>query len=422
MSDVLIEASAVRKYFSRNDKVTRSEVGSIALSALLGRRSNKIPTALDEDGFAALDNISFQVKRGEALGIIGRNGAGKTTLLNILAGFSRANLGEVRMHGRVVSLITLTSGMQGDLTGRENIYTKGALNGLKESAIREREQDIIDFSELDLSIDAPFKTYSSGMKMRLAFAINIHSEADIFIVDEVLSVGDFAFRNKCYDYFQTVKKNSAVVLVSHSMNDITKFCDRAILLQKGVVKAEGNPQSVISAYQSDEAQKQKEKKLATPAPSSNAGGEIPLSAENLTQPVVSLNRKTLQQPQIFGHGTPAHFEFDFSVKNLQTKLSLSLVFYKDSQQMFNLETESDHCVIALEPENEEWVSVSLKCSIESFPLVSGTYSPVLVIHDGRKYLLRKMCAPITVEKDRLYRMGEFSIPKQWSVTTSADKK
>ena len=115
MSDVLIEASAVRKYFSRNDKVTRSEVGSIALSALLGRRSNKIPTALDEDGFAALDNISFQVKRGEALGIIGRNGAGKTTLLNILAGFSRANLGEVRMHGRVVSLITLTSGMHGCL-------------------------------------------------------------------------------------------------------------------------------------------------------------------------------------------------------------------------------------------------------------------------------------------------------------------
>ncbi len=434
MSDVLIEAKAVRKYFSRNGKVTRSDVGSRALSALLGRRSNKIPAAFDKDGFAALDDVSFQVKRGEAIGIIGRNGAGKTTLLNILAGFSRADLGEVRMHGRVVSLITLASGMQSDLTGRENIYTKGALIGLKENAIREREQDIIDFSELESFIDAPFKTYSAGMKMRLAFAINIHSEADIFIVDEVLSVGDFAFRNKCYDYFQTVKKNSAVVLVSHSMNDIAKFCDRAIFLHKGVVKAEGSPQSVISAYQSEEPEKPKEKKPAKPpaklpaklpaksVPSSDAGGEVPLSAENLTQPVVSLNGKNLQQPQTFGHGTPAHFEFDFSVKNLQTKLSLSLVFYKNSLQMFNLETESDHCVIALEPENEEWVSVSLKCSIESFPLVSGTYSPVLVIHDGRRYLLRKMCAPITVEKDRLYRMGEFSVPKQWSVTTGADKK
>ncbi len=232
MTETLIKAVGLTKRFSRDAHYSQADVRRRVAHALLGRRVKPTET-LGETEFFAVKNLNFDARRGEAVGIIGENGAGKTTLLKTLAGILGPDSGALESHGRIVTLMDLSNGMQGNLSGRENIYVKGSLNGLSQKEIRRHEDDIIRFSELEDAIDAPFKTYSSGMRMRLAFAINIHSDADIFLVDEVLAVGDFKFRQKCMEHMQRIAKSVALVIVSHSMNDILRFCNKCIIIKAG---------------------------------------------------------------------------------------------------------------------------------------------------------------------------------------------
>ncbi|EMQ71623.1 ABC transporter ATP-binding protein [Vibrio cholerae] len=197
----------------------------------------------------AVKNISFEVKRGETVGIIGRNGSGKSTLLQMICGTLNQTTGEIHTNGRIAALLELGSGFNPEFTGRENVYLNGAILGLSREEIDERFQDILDFADIGGFIDQPVKTYSSGMMVRLAFAVQAQSSPDILIVDEALAVGDAKFQAKCFDRLKQLKESgTSILLVTHSSEQIVTHCSHAVLIDKGGVIEQGHPNTVINKY------------------------------------------------------------------------------------------------------------------------------------------------------------------------------
>ena len=197
----------------------------------------------------AIKNVNFEVKQGEVLGIIGKNGAGKSTLLKILSRVTSPTVGDIKVKGRIASLLEVGTGFHPELTGRENIFLNGAILGMSKQEIRSKFDEIVDFSGVERYIDTPVKRYSSGMYVRLAFAVAAHLEPEILIVDEVLAVGDAEFQNKCLGKMKDVSEQGRTVLfVSHNMPAVKTLCSRAILLDKGGVVQDGSVQSVIEKY------------------------------------------------------------------------------------------------------------------------------------------------------------------------------
>lgn len=196
-----------------------------------------------------LKGLNFEIKKGEFLGIVGRNGSGKSTLLKILAGIYYPEKGNIEINGTLVPFIELGVGFNPELTGRENVYMNGALLGFSNEEMDEMYDDIWEFAELKPFQDQKLKNYSSGMQVRLAFSIAIRAQGDILLLDEVLAVGDAAFQQKCANYFNSLKnKNQTVILVTHSMENVKKFCTRAILIDDGKIVKEGNPDKIANAY------------------------------------------------------------------------------------------------------------------------------------------------------------------------------
>ena len=199
--------------------------------------------------FWALKNVSFTVEKGSVLGIIGHNGAGKSTLLKIIAGILKPTSGSVRVRGTVVPMLELGSGFDYDLTGRENIFLNGAILGYSEAFLKEKYQEIVDFSELGRFIEVPLRNYSSGMVMRLAFSIAAMVDPDVLIVDEILSVGDAEFQEKSRARMMELMGGGTTVLfVSHSIDQVRQMCDRVLWLDHGEVRMLGDPQTVCDAY------------------------------------------------------------------------------------------------------------------------------------------------------------------------------
>ncbi|MBR2659680.1 ABC transporter ATP-binding protein [Candidatus Saccharibacteria bacterium] len=195
-----------------------------------------------------LRGISFDVKRGEFLGIVGRNGSGKSTLLKVLSGIYLPDEGSVKINGSLVPFIELGVGFNPELTGRENVYLNGALLGFSNKEMDEMYDEIVRFAELEEFMDQKLKNYSSGMQVRLAFSIAIRARGDILVLDEVLAVGDAAFQEKCNNYFKSLRGNQTVILVTHSMDNVEKFCDRAILIENGKIACSGKPSKVTKEY------------------------------------------------------------------------------------------------------------------------------------------------------------------------------
>ena len=213
----------------------------------------------------ALNNVSFDIHRGESVGIIGDNGAGKSTVLKMITGVTFPTEGKVSVNGKVAALLELTAGFSTEMTGRENIYLKGYILGLRDEYIRQIEERIIDFAQLGDYIDQPVRTYSSGMKMRLGFAINVNIDPDILVVDEALSVGDASFKRKCKNKINDIIASGTTVLyVSHNAESVTEICDRALYLRKGKLIFDGDVKEAISTYQAykeeEKAKKEAKKK------------------------------------------------------------------------------------------------------------------------------------------------------------------
>ncbi len=203
----------------------------------------------DFHDFDAVKDISFNVHKGEMVGIIGRNGSGKSTLLKIVAGVYRATSGKVQVEGTIAPLIELGAGFHPELTGRENVLLNGLLLGYSKREMQGREQSIIDFAEIGDFIDAPVKQYSSGMYMRLAFAVATEVNPDVLAIDEILAVGDSAFQQKSFERLKNFRQaGKTILLVTHGMQDVVDFCDRAILLEQGRLIADGCPTEVVELY------------------------------------------------------------------------------------------------------------------------------------------------------------------------------
>jgi lipopolysaccharide transport system ATP-binding protein len=220
------------------------------IPAMVGKLGRPRPAGvLREKEFWALDDVSFEVKRGEAFGIVGSNGAGKSTILKLLSGIMQPTRGNITVRGRLSALIEVGAGFHPDLTGRENIYLNGTILGMTKEEIRRKFDDIVDFGGLRDFIDTPVKRYSSGMYARLGFSVAAHVEPDLLIVDEVLSVGDYLFQQKCIDRMTSILKGGTTVLfVSHNLHAVSELCQRSMLLEKGKVLACGPTDDVIRQY------------------------------------------------------------------------------------------------------------------------------------------------------------------------------
>jgi lipopolysaccharide transport system ATP-binding protein len=212
----------------------------------LGRRRT---ATVQADGFWALRDVDFTVRRGDTLGLVGRNGAGKSTLLKILSRITAPTTGSVRLHGRVGSLLEVGTGFHPELSGRENVFLNGAILGMRRAEIRQRFDDIVSFAGVEKFIDTPVKRYSSGMHMRLAFAVAAHLETEILLVDEVLAVGDVEFQKRCLGKMQDVASTGrTVIFVSHNLQAVTQLCRTAMVLKGGRVTAVGDAQPIVRSY------------------------------------------------------------------------------------------------------------------------------------------------------------------------------
>jgi len=230
----------------------RSQVSSFIPSPPF-QVSSFIPHPSDDglrrDEFWALRDISFDLKRGECLGLIGRNGCGKTTLLRLIAGIFPPDQGEITIRGRVGALIALGAGFHPHMTGRENVYLNGAILGLHKSEIDAQFDEIVDFAEIGEFIDAPVATYSSGMRVRLGFSVATATTPDLLLIDEILAVGDAAFRNKCYGRIMSLRKRSAVIFVSHGMEQVARICDHVLVMSKGQIDCLGPVAEGVAVYE-----------------------------------------------------------------------------------------------------------------------------------------------------------------------------
>lgn len=267
-----------------------------------------------------LKGISFEVKKGEAIGLIGRNGCGKSTTLKLLTRIMYPDSGDIKIKGRVSSLIELGAGFHPDMSGRENIYINASIFGLSKKEIDKRVEDIIEFSELRDYIDNPVRTYSSGMYMRLAFSVAINVDADVLLIDEILAVGDTNFQEKCFKKMKEIKdKGTTIVIVSHSLGQIEAICDRTIWIEKGLIKAEGDTRKVHREYleymgaeknkknAEDDKKKQEEQQLEKTENTKREGNH-----KVIFQSIRVLN-SNLEEQQQFAMGDDILFEATYKV-------------------------------------------------------------------------------------------------------------
>jgi ABC-type polysaccharide/polyol phosphate transport system ATPase subunit len=253
-----IEVARASKIYRRYSQ--RKQFATLKSALLTG---SLISNLRPDETFTALHDVSLTVPRGRTLGVIGRNGSGKSTLLKLVAGITKPSSGTVRVEGRVSALIELGAGFHPEISGRENVFINGIMLGLSKRQVTERFDEIVEFAEMQEFIDAPVKTYSSGMYMRLGFAVAIHVDPDVLLVDEVLAVGDEGFTHKCLDKFADFKRRGkTILLVTHSLGLVERFCDEALWLDTGRIKGSGDPKRIVGAYLTDIEQREEQELAA----------------------------------------------------------------------------------------------------------------------------------------------------------------
>ena len=367
-----------------------------------------------------LKGISFQVQKGEAIGLIGENGCGKSTTLKMLTKILYPDAGSIQMKGRVSSLIELGAGFHPDMSGLENIYTNASIFGLKREEIDRRLQEIIDFSELGAYIDNPVRTYSSGMYMRLAFAVAINVDADILLVDEILAVGDAAFQAKCFTKMQEIKKRgTTIVLVSHSLSQIEQICERSLWIEDGTVRMEGLPRDVHPHYMKYMFQKnhpeevpETEEEEQTPAvgesgEDANRWG----SREAIMDQAVILDADGKKR-SCFSPQESFTVHIDYSSKEEQANAVAGLAIYRSDQTyIYGTNTLIDTSQpITLKRKG------SIDLRIDSLPVADGRYSIDLALHrpDGFNYDFWKNVCEIQILSS-VQAPGIIFLPHRWEV-------
>ena len=322
----------------------------------------------------ALRNVSFSVEQGQAFGIIGHNGAGKSTLLRLLCGLGRPTSGSIRRFGQVSGLLELGSGFHPDMTGRENIMTGGLLNGLTVAEVREREDEIISFAELEEFIDQPLRTYSSGMYLRLAFATAMNFDPDLLVIDEVLTVGDSRFQQKCYETLQSFRNDGkTLILTTHDMDQIRKVCSEVLVLEDGIALMQGKPEDAINCYsdlmrqRSERRSSQLTGKVSTQIPALEQGKRF--GTQEATIDSVKLyndKKQIINDIQSYGSLT---MELKYQVFNNIPDMVLTMGIYSDLN-IKCFETQVPSIKEAFGPLGKVGV---VSCHIPELPLLPGTY-------------------------------------------------
>lgn len=316
-----------------------------------------------------LKGISFHVKKGEAIGLIGHNGCGKSTILKLLTRIMYPDSGTIEMRGRVSSLIELGAGFHPDMSGRENIYINASIFGLNKSEIDLRVNDIIEFSELEDYIDNPVRTYSSGMYMRLAFAVAIHVDADILLIDEILAVGDAAFQAKCFNRMREIKASgTTIVIVSHSLGQIEEICERTIWIDKGNIHQEGIPREVHRAYTEYMSKRMADREKNIPKETEN---EPPVQYEKAVKiKSVKLKDEKGNEKNSFVTGEPAMIECEFeSGTDRKEKVSIELVIVRnDGLECYETNTFREGFALM-----DLRGSGMFRCRIDKMNLITGEY-------------------------------------------------
>ncbi len=369
MSEILISVENINKKFCRDLK--RSLWYGIKDLSYEFIGLNKINGHLRKHEFWSLKNVSFEVKRGECLGLIGPNGAGKSTLLKMLHGLIKPDAGKIIMRGRVGALIELGAGFNPILTGRENIYINGAVLGFSKKEMDKKLDDIIDFAEIGDFINAPVQSYSSGMKVRLGFAIAAQMNPDILLIDEILAVGDVGFRAKCYNAIHKLNMNAAVIFVSHSMPSIARISSKCMVLNKGRSIFQGTADNAIQQYYS----LFEEEKLDIQYP---AG-----SGEALIERM-EIYAIEGHENEIFRFGDSMTISCDIKVSPKYKTFLISITFMNQEMQLI-AQCHSGYNKVVLENDGH---SKKIQITIPKLILNPGTYAINVIIFDetNQKYL------------------------------------
>ncbi|MEM6392378.1 MAG: ABC transporter ATP-binding protein [Planctomycetota bacterium] len=374
--EVLIQADGVGKKFCRDLKRSLWYGVKDLGTELTGRTGAK--DRLRKQEFWAVDDVSFEVRRGECLGLIGHNGAGKSTLLKMLNGLIKPDRGSITMRGRIGALIELGAGFNPILTGRENVYVNGSVLGMTKQEIDAKFDAIVEFAEIGEFINAPVQSYSSGMKVRLGFAVAAQLEPDVLLIDEVLAVGDVKFRTKCYNRLAEMQDRCAFILVSHQMSHISFICDKTLLLKRGQTLFHGKTAEGVQLYMKE----------------NTSGDDKPESCVIVDDPIRSVDFRVGSDE--LPVGAPLHLDVD-----LQAGMDIGEVYVR------LIVHDSGHQSVA--ELNTQWLGVDHRISsgastipiaINSLRLKPGDYHVSVFVHgiEGlRTYVSAKNCCSFRVE-------------------------
>ena len=380
-----------------------------------------------------LRDVSFEIERGEAVGLIGENGCGKSTTLKLLSRIMYPDKGSIEMNGRVSALIELGAGFHPDMSGRENIYTNAAIFGLTRAEIDERLQKIIDFSELGEYIDNPVRTYSSGMYMRLAFSVAINVDADILLVDEILAVGDMAFQAKCFNKLREIKrKGTTIVIVSHALSSIEQLCERSIWIDSGKIRMEGSPRDVHPVYMEYMAKKNlknAEKESAAETPAAEESEQERRAEETDAEPADEPKKRwgsgeaRMVQVRVMDQDGAERYQFspaepftvhiDYTAEEVLTDAVVGLAIYRSDQTyVYGTNTLIDSSApVTLNQKG------SIDLIVDCLPVANGDYTIDLALHkpDGFNYdFWREIC---TFQiRDSRETPGVIHLPHRWEIS------
>jgi lipopolysaccharide transport system ATP-binding protein len=394
-----------------------------------------------DETFAAIRDVSFSVTAGRTFGIIGRNGSGKSTMLKLVAGITKPTSGRVTVAGRISALIELGAGFHPEISGRENVFINGIMLGLSKREITRRFGEIVEFAEMGPFIDAPVKTYSSGMYMRLGFAVAIHVDPDVLLVDEVLAVGDEGFTHKCLDKFAEFKRRGrTILLVTHALGLVERFCDEALWLDAGSVRAIGDPKRVIGAYITDVGRGEEAVLSAADARAQESAGAVspddpaavlpdhpvetaaaPADMFRATEGRWGSREVEIVEVQLLGPDGRAGHVFqsgDRMVIRLAVRTAEPVGDFVFGVGLFNAEGV---CCYGTNTEVEELQPEALageaevRFEIESLDLVEGTYKLDVAVHkrDGYPYDYHRLLHTFRV-KSRTKDVGIYRPRHQWA--------
>jgi ABC-type polysaccharide/polyol phosphate transport system ATPase subunit len=439
----LIDVSKIYRKYSGKQFATLK-------SALLGRsilRDMK-PTEM----FPALQNVSFSVRPGQTYGVIGRNGSGKSTALKLVAGITKPTSGTVTVRGRISALIELGAGFHPEISGRENVFINGIMLGLTKREITDRFDEIVEFAELQDFIDAPVKTYSSGMYMRLGFAVAIHVDPDVLLVDEVLAVGDEGFTHKCLDKFAEFRRRGkTILLVTHSLSVVERFCDEAVWLDEGRAMAHGDPKRIVDAYLTA-IEKSEEALLATTTARAVAAAETahpsePVASGEADAAAESPKLDAVQDmfQAIEGRWGSREVEIE-QVALLDGQGQETFIFHSGDPMTVRLSVDAraavDDFVFGVSLFNAEGVCcygtntyleemeplalagrVEVSFAIDRLDLIEGTYKLDVAVHkrDGYPYDYHRLLYTFRV-KSRGHDVGIYRPPHRWTFSAGVQFK